>query len=505
MKHVNIQPPNDIYDTFGRLNYKPWYALAEFVDNATQNFSDHEAAIADVDGEALLDIDIEHSEALKTLTISDTAHGMGWEELQRALRISAPPPDTSGRSEFGMGMKTAACWFGTRWTIETTRLNDPVKYTVVFDIEELKASRESALEVLEQPENPRVHGTSIIIENIRRPIKGRQVEKIRELLTAMYRRDLVSEKVQITWNGKRLAYEPPALWLFEREDGSKTLARQEVTLEVVDPASGEPHSVTGWFGLLETMSSGAKNGFDLLRRGRLIIGGPGEQWRPMELCGPSGSHEWKRLVGELELDDFPVNFTKDGFAWEGGLEDALIEALKPLLVNYRSFARDLRVRNAGAATAGDFKRAVHELQEGVREPSFGRDVVIAATPAVPGQPRAHDVVEATSSDRVPERLSVPTPMGVIEATMYVKPEGITRPWISIQSVQNDDLDVLLNLDHPFVAWASTDERGRTLLAKFALSLAVSEQVARLVGGEQVAPDAVRVFLDTFLKHSGTEG
>jgi hypothetical protein len=29
---IDIQPPSDVYDTFGRLNYKAWYAIAEFVD-----------------------------------------------------------------------------------------------------------------------------------------------------------------------------------------------------------------------------------------------------------------------------------------------------------------------------------------------------------------------------------------------------------------------------------------------------------------------------------------
>src|SRR3546814_16882712 len=75
--------------------------------------------------------------------------------------------------------------------------------------------------------------------------------------------------------------------------------------------------------------SSSDNGFALFRRGRLIIGLPSEGWRPSELMGQTGSPEWKRITGELHMNDFPVNFTKDGFAWEGGLEDALIEALTP--------------------------------------------------------------------------------------------------------------------------------------------------------------------------------
>src|SRR3546814_308299 len=100
---VDIQPPSDIYATFGRLNYKPWYALAEFVDNATQNFFTHASRIAELTGEdALLDIDISYDSNARVLTVADNAHGMDLAELTRAMKISAPPPDRSGRSEFGM-------------------------------------------------------------------------------------------------------------------------------------------------------------------------------------------------------------------------------------------------------------------------------------------------------------------------------------------------------------------------------------------------------------------
>ena len=38
----NIQPQAGVLGAFSRLNYKPWYAIAEFVDNSTQSFYSHE-------------------------------------------------------------------------------------------------------------------------------------------------------------------------------------------------------------------------------------------------------------------------------------------------------------------------------------------------------------------------------------------------------------------------------------------------------------------------------
>ena len=104
MTSIDITPPNKIYGTFARLNYKPWYAVAEFVDNATQNFFEHAQEIADADGQALLDINLSYSPSSNDLLIRDNANGMDLDELTRAMKISTPPPDTSGRSEFGLDL-----------------------------------------------------------------------------------------------------------------------------------------------------------------------------------------------------------------------------------------------------------------------------------------------------------------------------------------------------------------------------------------------------------------
>lgn len=499
---VDIQPPNDIFATFGRLNYKPWYALAEFVDNATQNFFTHMDRIADADGEALLDIDIDYDGQAKVLTISDNAHGMDLDELTRAMKISAPPPDKSGRSEFGMGMKTAACWFGSRWSVDTTQLGSDRAYRVVFDVEALAASGAHSLEVDERPAERTEHGTTLRIEGLRKPIVGRQIEKIRKTLTSMYRQDIKSGRVQLTWRGELLEYEAPELWMHERPDGSLHEMRQEIDLVVTDPATGLEHQVRGWVGVLKTMSS-SENGFALFRRNRLILGLPGEGWRPSELMGATGIPSWKRLVGELHMDDFPVNFTKDGFAWEGGLEDALIEALAPLVSAYKSFASDLRTRGrGGGVTAQDFVRAVDEVQEGVRMPTLGRDLVTLGTPLPPGQQRMlPEPAMDERADPVPSVLEVPLPTGTLRATLYVKDEGPAASWLSVQSVANDDLDVIINTAHPFVAACCEDERGTILIGKFVLALALAEQQARVMHGETIPADEIRTYLNTFLVHS----
>jgi len=112
---------------YRRLSYKSWYALAEFVDNSTQSYFANKAALdkALEKEQEPLAVRINYDSKSRQLLISDNAMGMSEEDLEAALRVGHPPQDTSGRSEFGMGLKTAASWFGNEWTITTSKLGEP--------------------------------------------------------------------------------------------------------------------------------------------------------------------------------------------------------------------------------------------------------------------------------------------------------------------------------------------------------------------------------------------
>lgn len=38
---IDIRPATSVYGTYRRLSYKPWFAIAEFIDNSTQSYYDH--------------------------------------------------------------------------------------------------------------------------------------------------------------------------------------------------------------------------------------------------------------------------------------------------------------------------------------------------------------------------------------------------------------------------------------------------------------------------------
>src|SRR6476646_10224800 len=123
--------------SYRRLAYTPWHAIAEFVDNSSQAYFNNRSALDEQlkeDGENLI-VSISYDREKGLMTIYDNSIGMNLEELERALQVGIPPANTTGRSKYGMGMKTAACWMGNFWTVETKKLGETRAYKVPIDVE----------------------------------------------------------------------------------------------------------------------------------------------------------------------------------------------------------------------------------------------------------------------------------------------------------------------------------------------------------------------------------
>ncbi len=139
-RKLNIRPTSSVYATYKRLSYQPWTAIAEFVDNSTQSFYDHKAELLDIKYNKGLRIEINYVDSPAEgdrLEIIDDAYGMEWDDFQRAVILDKPPINRDGRNEFGMGLKTAACWFGSIWSVESTRYNSRNMYYTEINIDDL--------------------------------------------------------------------------------------------------------------------------------------------------------------------------------------------------------------------------------------------------------------------------------------------------------------------------------------------------------------------------------
>ena len=362
------------------LNYRPWYALSEFVDNAVESFVKHREALEKAHGEPLklrVNIDIDTASPAR-ISIRDNAAGIFESEYGRAFRPAAIPPDRSGLAEFGMGMKSAACWFAPRWSVRTSALDEPIERTVRFDIENIVNDDIKELTIQETQEEPKHHYTEITLEHIFQPPVGRTTAKIKEHLTDIYRKFIRDGLLELRFNGDVLIYKEPKILeapYFKDKGGPDLIWRKDIKFDF-----GKGLSVHGFAAIRETAST-TKAGFSLFRRGRVIQGSGDEGYRPAHVFGHSNSYRYQRLFGELHLDGFEVSHTKDGFRWDEN-EQPFLELLRDYLdsgdVPLLRQADGHRVREPGARTKKAAEQAVKNTTQ-VMETRLPEVLPIVAT------------------------------------------------------------------------------------------------------------------------------
>src|ERR1700680_1632007 len=98
---INLVIGPEAINSYQRLSYTPWHAIAEFVDNSTQSYMDNQAVLdQQLEKEGRLfevSIAYEPNQENGMLRVSDNAMGMSYAELERALHIAMPPLNRTGR------------------------------------------------------------------------------------------------------------------------------------------------------------------------------------------------------------------------------------------------------------------------------------------------------------------------------------------------------------------------------------------------------------------------
>src|SRR5690242_4045108 len=133
---IQLRVGLDVISSYKRLAYTPWHAIAEFVDNSTQSYFNNEDVLWPLMRKVgtRLTVSIAYDRESEIFRISDNAMGMSFDELQSGLTVAQPPLRTDGRSKYGMGLKTAACWLGNKWTVRTKRLGETLEHRVEVDV-----------------------------------------------------------------------------------------------------------------------------------------------------------------------------------------------------------------------------------------------------------------------------------------------------------------------------------------------------------------------------------
>lgn len=508
---VSIRPEVTILSVLQHLNYQPWFALAEFVDNSLQSFLANAEAIKAVHGGAAsLQVDIEMElEGPGRIVIRDNAAGIARGDFPRAFRPAEVPLDRSGLSEFGMGMKSAACWFARTWSVRTKALGEPVEHTVRFDIADIVSRRLETMAVTTRPADPTHHYTEVILDDLHHPPKGRTVGKIREHIAGIYRKFLRDGSLRLRFRREDLVYvDPPVLFAppYRNPNGDKLLWRKEIDFDF-----GHGQQVRGFAALRETAST-PYAGFALFRRNRLIVGSGDETYRPAKIFGNSNSYRFQRLFGELDLEGFEVSHTKDGFRWEE-YEDVFLDLLREELerepLNLLSQAEGHRTRATRMSIATRAQAATDDVAEIVQTdvpPIIEREAAAPPPPPLPSALPASDNLVST-------RLVALTCAGQAwEVQVRTTIEPNVGDWLSIgeRYVRVEErnrnircLAIEMSWSHPFVTrfLGANNENVELLLrvaTAFALSLVMAEDAT------SVSPSFVLHYINTLLRDALTE-
>lgn len=367
---VNIRPNVTMLSVLKFLEYETWFALAEFVDNAIASYQVNEDALIKLHGKNFqLEVNIEIDDAENKITIRDNAAGISEADYPRAFRAAEIPADTSGLSEFGMGMKSASCWFSDLWSVRTTALGEPVEKTVRFDMNKIFDDKIEELEFETKPVDKNTHYTIIELLNVHRMPRRKGLAKVKSHLTSIYRDFIRKGILKLNVDTIELHYQEPKILSAKFQEkpyvsvGEPIVWKKEIDFPVEDGLS-----VHGFVAIRETGST-SEAGFALFRRGRVIEGSFDNGFRPEFIFGAPNSYRFQRVFGELHLEGFDVSFTKKGIQWDENL-NVFLELLKeeisskefPLLQqaeNYRTRASEKEYKAATKA----LEQTVNDLQE----------------------------------------------------------------------------------------------------------------------------------------------
>lgn len=497
---INIRPEVSMLSVLKHLNYKAWFAVAEFIDNSIQSYLANEDALRALEGpDFKLKIHIGLDASAGRIEISDNAAGISLADFPRAFRPADVPPDRSGLSEFGMGMKAAACWFTDRWQVRTKALGESFERIVRFDIDDIVSHKTETLLVEEVPVATSAHYTVITLEQLgpRFP-SARTQKKLKDHLTSIYRMFLRRNDIELIWDadGQNLAFAevaildaPPAT----NPDLPAVEWRKRLYLDF-----GAGRTIKG-FAALRAEGSTTHAGFALFRRNRLIVGSDDETFRPQEIFGNTNSYRYQRLFGELQVEGFEVSHTKDGFKWNE-LEHDVLERLRAVLeeepLNLLRQAEQHRTRQTRATVKPAAQKATDAVATDLKK-AAGEVLSI-----VPEAPELEHIVPPTSAsldtDPVSQRsveILVDGKRWHITLRMTLDPD--VSEWLRFSSeslpqlfddLEDQRLTVDVSLAHPFVEqFLGPGNENMEFMLRFATAIAVALTKMKHGGGDPRLP------------------
>ncbi|RLD60343.1 MAG: ATP-binding protein [Bacteroidetes bacterium] len=510
---VNIRPNVSILSVLKFLEYETWFALAEFVDNAIASYQENEEKLKSLHGDDFkLEVLIEINDPESKITIRDNAAGIEEENYARAFRAAEIPSDTSGLSEFGMGMKSAACWFSDFWIVRTTALGEGFEKTVTFDMNKIFEDKIEELEYVTNPTDTNNHYTIIELQQVNKMPRRKGLGKVKSHLTSIYREFIRKGVLKLTVDNTELKYVEPKI-LTERFQqkpyspvGEPIKWKKEINFDI-----DENLSVHGFVAIREKASTN-EAGFALFRRGRVIEGSFDNGFRPDFIFGAPNSYRYQRVFGELHLNGFDVSFTKKGIQWDENLE-IFLRLLKDDISsdefsllqqaeNYRVRATEKDYKNSGSKALDKTVSDLKDYAPKAIEETFNKPEVEEEEKPLAHTEKAIQKEFSVIFNKIDWNISIelsydPSLNELIEVGNHLIKNKKTDK-------SSRQVGIRLSLTHPFmIQFAGTDNSKIEPILRMAAALGLAEIIAK-ESGAKTQGEIRRNFNELITKISNTQ-
>ena len=528
-----------VYGLLQNIAYEEYLALGEFVDNSVQSFLDNREALKELGQESVQVI-------IKTtpdcITINDNAGGIKEDQFDYAFRLAKPEAlKTQGSlHEFGVGMKTAALWFGSRFEVETTSLGENKKFNIVFDLDEIKERKLKDIDnVQEEFANDDEHYTKIKISKLKRKVLGVRQEEYRKHLEDVYRKFLGEgililksatknsstnikynkQKVlkKVYWSSNKGPYLPKNV-KSEKEIPSFTWEKN-INFDMPEPIN----HVSGKAYISETFKR-LDSGIVIFRNNKGILGtGKDTRYKPKKIYGTNQSETlWATLFIELDVgSNTPVTSEKT-IDWSSEQEELFIDRLYEELGNTKEFTKllDEKSKDKEAfqkvlpvrAMASNFRRQNDQkinLSDEIKK-KHSKEGLLETGKSIEALEKNQDKLKL---DKPKEIAKVLDPNREVyeeetfnlqwgrikwKVTVSVDKKNSSSDWYTyVENKKKKELGVALGLDHPFTE-KFLDRDGRVLksLLRIAAGLALAEVISKET---KSSTSNMRMILNKFLE------
>jgi hypothetical protein len=302
------------------------------------------------------------------------------------------------------------------------------------------ARGQSELHPVETDEEIEAHYTEIIISKLHRNIQGRTKRKIKDYLRSMYRCDL-EDGIELMVEGESLKWDGFQDEILQDTDGKPF--RKDILIEVC----GKP--VTGWVAVLK---SGGRpfGGFSILQSRRVIRGNP-DAWRPSTIFGQEGGTNDlinQRVCGEMTLDGFQVNHTKDGINWQGEEEEVVEKLLKEECAEYVSVARKHRKGDKRGPSAVAIANAVSTVTTELQSDEMVDAIEIAE---IPTEGALKETNKAAIEHAARGKPKIDVVLGGISIKFYIDEDADPNsPYYVLDPKADGAIEIAINKNHPYM-------------------------------------------------------